>query len=389
MILTFKYRLCLTPEQLAKIESWMGAVRLVYNLGLEIKEDAFKKGIKISFNEIGKQIKDIRKDYGWLSEVPYDCLYDSINKLKLSYQQFWNGGGIPSFRSKKRGKTISFRQNKVWPQIRQHSPTEFRLQKIGVIKVREDRPVEGNILCATIKKEIDNYYLHIQSEVGYKHLPQSDNQAGVDIGISNIVATSDGDLIENPKYFQKSIKALRREQRKLSRRKLGGKNFYKQCKVVATLHEKIRMQRADFLQKLSTRLIKENGLIVAESIKVDNLKSKRLAKSISDIGWHTLREMLSYKAALYGRKYLEVNSLYTSQECSVCGCVTSENRKSQSQFKCTSCGHELHADHNAALNILKRGQRLLAQSGNTSSELANVPPGCQKGIEIVHHLPIT
>ena len=159
----------------------------------------------------------------------------------------------------------------------------------------------------------------------------------------------------------------------LNRAKRLGSNWKKQISVIQKLHQRIRNRRNDFLQKTSTEIVLANQLIVVEDLNVAAMVRSNLSLQISDSGWGYFRQMLKYKCDLYRREYLEVNAAYSSQECFMCGHTDKGNRKTQSEFKCLQCGHENHADHNAAQNILRRGQRLLAQSTDNCLRLAKVP----------------
>src|SRR5688572_20014433 len=161
MVITYKYRLKLTKAQEQRICNWMGVCRMVYNMALEIKSDAYKKGIKISFFDLGKQLKDIRKDYEWVSDVSASTLGCVIRQLEQSYKRFFSGGGFPKFKSKRENTAIHFRQDYRQKILRQESIDSFNLPKFGTLRIFKDRPCKGDILNATITKECNEYYLHI------------------------------------------------------------------------------------------------------------------------------------------------------------------------------------------------------------------------------------
>lgn len=371
MHLTYKYQLKLTKQQQQRIDNWIGVCRLVYNMALELKIDAHKKGIPLSSNDLQKQLPELRRDIDWIKDVPSNALVGVIQSLDTSFKTFFNRGfGFPKFKSKKKNLSFFIKSNKVAKDIRQISESEFILPKIGMLKVFSDRAVTGEICSGTIIKEINKYYLCIISEVSETPLLSNDNQVGVDVGVSNFAVLSDGTFVEHPRLLFKYQKELRKQQRKLSRCKLLGNNWYKQVMVVQKIHQKIRRSRLDFLHKVSTDIIKNNSFISVEKLNVKGMVRSNLSKHISDSGWYTFRQLLKYKSELYGRQYSEVAPNHSSQECFNCGHIDAENRQSQSIFVCVKCGHEDHADLNASKNLLRRGQRLLAQSTDNSLRLA-------------------
>lgn len=368
--ISYTYRLKPTDAEKHRIDNWIGVCRLVWNMSLGIKIDAYRSNVKVSFHDIAKQLKDFRAEYKWAADLPSHTLANPIYDLGRAYDRFFKKGGFPKFKSKKEECSLFLKTDKRTKTIRQLSATSFNIPKIGKISVFKDRPPTGEIVCARIAKKLGKYYLIIVCKKEATPMPLNDNQIGLDVGLASFVTMSSGASIEHPKYFYKLKETLRVQQRKLSRKKKGGKNREKQKLVVAKLYNKISNQRADFIHKLTTEIIKTNQVICLEKLNIKGMIKSNLSARIGDSGWGLFRQHLKYKSELYGRELLSVNPKYTSQQCNVCQFISSGNRTSQSSFKCLNCGHLDNADINAAKNILRVGQTLLAQSTDNSLRLA-------------------
>lgn len=371
MNITYRYKLKLTKQQQQRVDSWLGTCRLVYNMALDLKIQAYQKNIPLSFYDLQKQLPDLKRDIDWIEDVPAKSLQAVIQKLEYSFKGlFEKRAGFPKFKSKKHSNSILIKTDKRFKDVRQISETSFRIPKIGVVKVFKDRVAVGEITSATICKEVNQYYLSVCCDGERPQLTPNENQVGIDVGIANFATLSDGSFVEHPKITFKYQAELRRQQRKLSRCKLRSKNWYKQVLVVQKLYQKIRRSRLDFLHKISSDIVKYNGFISVENLNIKGMIRGRLSKYIADSGWYTFKQLLKYKSEMYGRVFIEVNPAYSSQECNACGHVAAENRQSQSIFVCVQCGHADNADLNASKNLLRRGHRLLAQSTDNSLRLA-------------------
>ncbi len=347
-MLTYKRKLILNQAQQKRIDSWMGVCRMVYNMGLEIEKEAWRNQQRyVSRYELSKQIKDIRQTYDWVEDCPFETVERHLFRLDNAFKKFFKGGGFPRFQSKKHSHSISFKQN--FSIIANHY---LKLPKLGAVKFFTSAEIFGEIKTVTVKKEATGYYACIMTDaIKSIQCPDENQVIGIDMGLKYFAVLSDGRFIENPKHFAKYERRLRIENRSLARKKKGGNNRKKQVRKVGLLHNKIKNLRSDFLHKQSTRIAKENHFVFVEDLNVVGMaKNKNLSKHILDSGWGAFRELLLYKTNV-----VAVNPKHTSQICSHCGHQDSESRKSQSEFICTSCGHAMNADHNAALNILSRG----------------------------------
>lgn len=354
MIKTFSFKIRYSKRHQQWIESTLGGLRYIYNLAKETKEENYKKGVKLSNYEIQKQFTQCKKERGfeWLREIPSDTSQAILDRLDNSFKSFFKGSGYPKWASKKKWKSVPFKR------IKQVSNNTFQLPKLGKIKVFNPKLINGILKTAQIVKEADGYYLKIQAEVEDKKPKHNLGLIGIDRGIKYFAVTSDGEYIDNPKINEKTEKRLRILNRKLSRAKKGSNNRLQIIKQLQKLHLKRKRQRLDFLHKITTNLANQYSEVILEDLNVSKMVSdKKYSNSISDLGWYKFEELLSYKTNV-----IKVNAKYSSQQCNNCGCISKENRKSQSKFKCVCCGLEMNADEQASKIILKRGRADLSNA---------------------------
>ena len=232
---------------------------------------------------------------------------------------------------------------------------QLRLQHIGLVKVKQHRPIEGEIKTITVKQEGSHWYVIASCVVPDPDPIQSDMPAiGIDVGIEAFLTTDTGARVENPRLLHESLRKLRIEQRSLSRKKFRGKNYNKTRKSLGRLHTKVANQRKDFHHKTAKQLVDRTALIAVEGLNITGMiKNHRLSRAIADVAWGSFLQILHHKAVGAGVQVKTVNARYTSQECSGCG-ERVKKPLSQRQHICPSCGVSLHRDHNAAKVILSR-----------------------------------
>ncbi|SKA05535.1 IS200/IS605 family element RNA-guided endonuclease TnpB [Eubacterium ruminantium] len=363
----YKYRIYPNKTQQELIHKTFGCVRFVYNYYLDKRIKAYQENkTSLNYYDCCKDLTSLKKELEWLREPDKDSLQKSLKDLDEAYKKFFKEhSGFPRFKSKKNHKK-SYRTSCTNNNI-EFQNNHIKLPKLGWVKTRDTQISQGRILNATISQDPSGkYYCSLCcTDIEIKHLPPTNNQVGIDLGIKDFAITSDGVKYSNPKYLQQSLNKLAKLQRELSRKTRGGSNWNKTRIKVARQYEKIRNQRHDFLQKLSTELIKENDIICIEDLNISEMiqdNRKDMRRNIGDVSWCEFTRQLQYKADWYGRIIIKVGRYFaSSQICSCCGNKFPITKDlGVRQWICPNCKSILDRDINAAINILNEGLKQIA-----------------------------
>lgn len=366
----FKYRIYPNKAQIELIQRTFGCARFVYNYFLDRRIKLYEQSKEtLNYFACSAELTALKQKLEWLREVDSTALEASLKDLDNAYRNFFRrlkkgdeAPGFPKFKSKKSCKK-SYRSRSISIRITDRA---VLLPKLGVVRCKVSRPIEGRILSATISQSASGkYYVSLLcTDVEIAPLPSTGAVVGVDLGLRYLAYTSEGDKYDNPQPLDKSLKALTRAQRALSRKTIGSANREKARLKVARLHERVANQRRDIQHKLTAALVRQYDVICAEALSVKQMQRQNpyLARQISDAGWAQILQQLQYKCQWYGREFVQVEQTYPStQLCSECRYQNHSLRKHYKEiWECPQCGAIRDIDWNAANNILQEGLRLLA-----------------------------
>ena len=346
-------------EQQNLINRTLGCCRLIYNKGLAVRNDAYSNGKKIGYNQTSAMLTDLKKqaDFAFLKDVDSIALQQSLRDLDRGFKNFFEKRARhPQFKSKHNNRQ-SYRTLNRGNNIRIVGKY-IKLPKLGYVKIKQSMGV-GHINNVTVERTpTGKYFVVLNVDFEPEPRPNAGHTVGIDVGIKEFYTDSNGNIVRNPKYLERTQRKLVREQRRLSRKQKGSNNRSKQRIKVAGVHEKITNQRNDFLQKQSTMLVRENQTVCIEDLNVKGmLRNHKLARSIASVSWAKFFSMLEYKFAWYGCTIVRVPTMYpSSQTCSCCGYKNPLVRDlSVRRWECPVCHATHDRDKNAAVNILRKG----------------------------------
>jgi putative transposase len=362
---SFKYRIYPSHAQTTRLEQTLALCCELYNAALQERRDAWRIARKsINYHAQAVQLPDIKQTRPELGRVHSQVLQETLKRLEKAFDAFFRRvkagekPGFPRFRARARYDSFTYPQSGFALES-----GKLKLSKIGKVKIKLHRPIEGKAKTLTITRNSTGKWVAcFTAEVEHEPLPVTTEATGVDMGLKAFAVLSNGEQVANPKFFRTEEKRLAKAQRKLSAAKKGSPERHKRRKVVAHIHERIANKRRNFAHQESRKLVNRFALIVFENLNIRGmLKNHCLAKSIADAAWSQLVNFTTYKAECAGRRVVQVNPRNTSQMCSGCGEIV-EKDLSVRLHHCSGCGLVLDRDHNAAINILALGLQSVPQS---------------------------
>ena len=352
------------------LEKHFGCRRWVYNYFLNLFNENYHQGKKkLSYVDASKVLTDLKKETEWLKEVNSQTLQASIKDLDGAYDRFFRKlAKFPQFKSKRKSKS-SFK-------VPQHFDIDWENNFITLPKFRKPFKFRGEykgelikINSVTISKTPSGkYYASVQGEFNIQPKPQVENCIGIDLGIKDLIITSNGDLFPNKRFLKNKLKKLKYLQKQHSKKKKETSTRERWRKRLAIQYEKVTNQRLDYLHQITSQIINENQVICIENLNVKGMiKNHKLAQAISDVSWGTLVSMLNYKCNWNFRELVVIDRFYpSSKTCSSCSHLMSEMPLSIREWTCPSCGAVHDRDINAANNILIQGLNILSGCGTQS-----------------------
>jgi putative transposase len=362
-----KVKLYPKPKQAKLFEKHFGCCRVIYNFGLELKTKTYNETKKhLSTRSVEKKLPKLKKEKEWLKEVNSQSLQQSLQDLDSAFSHFFKrNNSFPKYKSRKNPKQ-SFRVPQHFKITRdQHY---IQLPKIGYVRFKD----EFNILDSvefrniTVSREGNEYFASIcydEHKVELKLKKIEENKTlGIDLGITSLMAFSNGTKLENPKHLKQYEDKLALEQQKLSKKTNKETNSYKRQKhEVYKVHKKIRNIRKDFLHKITTKLVENQDYTsyCMEDLAVKEMQEKEptpMARAIGDAGWRMARTMMDYKCKDKGKNFIVIGRFdASSKTCHMCGNIYHELKREEKKWKCKKCGEVHDRDLNASQNIKNFG----------------------------------
>ena len=388
----YRYRFYPDAEQEQLLRRTLGCARLVYNKALAVRTEGwYERQERIGYTQTSSMLTQWKKqgDLEFLNEVSSVPLQQALRHLQTAFANFWaKRARYPRFKKKRNGGSAEFTRSAFkWKD------GKLKLAKtknpLNIVWSRQIPPeCEPSTVFVRLEPSNRWFISILVDDPTVKPLPELTKQIGLDMGLTTLVTTSDGEKIANPRPFKHKFKRLKAAQKALYRKKLDSNNRYKARLKAAKAHAKIADARKDFLHKLTTRLIRENQTIVVEDLAVRNMvKNRSLARSISDAGWSELVRQLEYKSDWYGRELIKIDRFFpSSKRCGNCGFVIDKLPLSVREWECPKCSSTHDRDINAANNILAAGLAVSVCGANvrpdrlcSKGQLRNPSPGIDDG----------
>ena len=353
-----RYRLYPSKSQTTLLEQTLEICRWVYNDTLALRKNAWEQEQhSLSLYETNKILTQWKKERSDLNRVHSQVLQNVQVRVDLAFKSFFRrvkageNPGYPRFKGKGRYDSITYKQSGF-----KLEGDRLHLSKIGDVRIVLHRPVEGTIKTLTIRRSsTGKWYACFSVEYDPSPLPQKETTVGIDVGLESFATLSNGEKIENPRFFRTDEKDLAKAQRKLSKAEKGTPERKKARKIVAHVHERIANRRLNFAHQTSRKVVNRFGTIVFEELNITTMqKNHHLAKSIADVAWNMFITITESKAEDAGSRVILVNPRNTSQMCPRCGMIVAKTL-SDRVHSCPRCGLVMDRDQNAAINIMRLG----------------------------------
>jgi len=372
--MAYTYRVYPTKKQRQFLAQTFGCARYVWNWALERRTNAYHdEGESLNFAAMCKRLTQLKKDdeHEWLKDPSSVVLQQSLRNQEQAFTNFFEGrAGYPSF--KRKHGTQSARHTKAGFSYDAETRTLSLAKMPGTLKVNwgrgsSFRELRGEPTAVTISKDpAGRYHVSIEFKAPVQDKPKTGRAVGVDVGLESYITLSTGEKVGNPRFLANAYRRLRNEQKALSRKEKGSNNWERQKRRVAKAYARVADRRADFLHKLSTRLVEEFDVITVETLAVKNMqKNRSLAKAISDASWSEFVRHLEYKCEWYGKTLVKVDRWFPStKRCGDCGHVGESKPLHVREWTCTECGCVHDRDVNAAKNLSRVGQARIKAPGH-------------------------
>lgn len=377
----FTYRTQPTAEQHGIMLQFAGVCRLVWNTALDQRANHWRQYQRVTGNNLNyvaqsRELTAWRREVDFVRAVSQESQQRTLKALDTAFQRFFKGqGGFPKFKKSGLGDSFSFMGRNVRVEKINRRWGRVKVPKIGWLKFRMTRPVEGKVTDATITRTVSGWQVSIGCKID-RDMLNPGGAVGIDRGVAVPLMLSDGTSYPLPAGVGELDRKIRKAQRVTSRRKRGSNRHRKALSRVARLKARQARVRKDWAHRTTTAIARRFGTVVVERLRtkgmtksakgtVENpgvkVASKRgLNRAILNVGWHQVEKMLAYKCA----ELIKVDPRNTSRTCASCGHVDGQSRKSQARFVCTACGHRDNADRNAAINILRRNTASMGVEGS-------------------------
>src|SRR5215210_690884 len=366
----YRFKLDPTAEQEALFRQFAGVCRLLYNLGLEQRATS-GRAHRLGYVQQAAELTRLRAEFDWIRAVYVSCQQQALRDLDRAFVNFFAGRArYPTPRKKGINDTFRFPGREVETRRLNSKWSAVRLPKIGWVKFRDTRPIEGTVKNVTVSGGADGWHVSFACEIERETLQNLRPAVGIDRGVATTLALSTGEMVSVPASLDRIEAVRRRAQRVLSRRRRGSRRYARQRRRIARLQGRAGRIRRDFHHRAALDIAQRFGIAVLEDLRIQNMTASAsgtvddpgrmvrqkagLNRSILNQGWGAFDLILTYKMEERGGRVVKIDPAFTSQTCSACGVVDARSRKSQAIFECVRCGYRDNADRNAARNIVRR-----------------------------------